>query len=97
MLPERVTNVIAAGKTIGTTHITNGCYRVHPAEWSIGEAAGALAAYCLDRQTSPHGVRDSAKALEDFRSALTRRGVDLRWPTGTAVAPGPVGGDTLPS
>ncbi|SCF27001.1 FAD dependent oxidoreductase [Micromonospora matsumotoense] len=97
LLPERVTNVIAAGKAVGTTHITNGCYRVHPAEWSIGEAAGALAAYCLDRQTSPHGVRDSAKALEDFQSALTRRGVDLRWPTATAVAPGPVGGDTLPS
>ncbi|WP_420116420.1 FAD-dependent oxidoreductase [Micromonospora sp.] len=97
LLPERVTNVIAAGKAVGTTHITNGCYRVHPAEWSIGEAAGALAAYCLDRQTSPHGVRASPKLLEDFQSELARRGVDLRWPATMAAVGGAVGGDALPS
>ncbi|MGG2474547.1 FAD-dependent oxidoreductase, partial [Rhizobium sp. BR5] len=34
-------------KNIGTTHITNGCYRLHPVEWNIGEVAGMLAAYCL--------------------------------------------------
>ncbi|MEV0606074.1 FAD-dependent oxidoreductase [Polymorphospora rubra] len=90
LLPRRVTNVVAAGKAIGTTHITNGCYRVHPAEWSIGEAAGALAAYCLDRQTSPHGVRDSAKLLEDFQAELNRRGVDLHWPAAVTGAGAPV-------
>jgi len=30
-----------ACKNIGTTRITNGAYRVHTVEWSIGEAAGA--------------------------------------------------------
>ena len=40
LLPQRVTNLIPAGKTIGTTHITNGCYRLHPVEWNIGEVAG---------------------------------------------------------
>ena len=34
----------AGGKNIGTTHITNGCYRLHPVEWNVGEVAGALAA-----------------------------------------------------
>ncbi|MFI1195049.1 hypothetical protein ACH4T9_17555 [Micromonospora sp. NPDC020750] len=29
-MPQRVTNVVAAGKAIGTTHITNGRYRAHP-------------------------------------------------------------------
>nr|WP_246320979.1 FAD-dependent oxidoreductase [Paenibacillus germinis] len=29
-------------------HITNGCYRLHPVEWIIGEAAGYLAADCLE-------------------------------------------------
>ena len=29
------------------THITNGCYRLHPVEWNIGEAAGALAAHAF--------------------------------------------------
>jgi FAD dependent oxidoreductase len=81
LLPRRVTNVLAAGKTIGSTHITNGCYRVHPAEWSIGEAAGALAAFCVSERTSPHAVRESPDRLADFRRVLEDRGVDLHWPT----------------
>jgi hypothetical protein len=32
LLPVRITNLIAACKNIGTTHITNGAYRVHPSE-----------------------------------------------------------------
>ncbi|MCA9439078.1 MAG: FAD-dependent oxidoreductase, partial [Candidatus Omnitrophica bacterium] len=46
LIPIRVTNLLAACKNIGTTHITNGCYRLHPVEWNIGEAAGYLAAWC---------------------------------------------------
>ena len=47
LIPRRVENLLPACKNLGTTHITNGCYRLHPVEWAIGEAAGALAAYCL--------------------------------------------------
>jgi len=50
LLPRRVENLIAAGKCLGVTHIANGCYRLHPVEWNIGEAAGALAAFCVDRK-----------------------------------------------
>ncbi|MEO0984385.1 MAG: FAD-dependent oxidoreductase, partial [Cyanobacteria bacterium J06639_14] len=25
---------------LGTTHITNAAYRMHPMEWAIGEASG---------------------------------------------------------
>jgi hypothetical protein len=32
LLPVRVGNLIPACKNIGTTHITNGCYRLHPVE-----------------------------------------------------------------
>ncbi|MFI6820253.1 FAD-dependent oxidoreductase [Micromonospora sp. NPDC050187] len=85
LLPQRVTNVVAAGKALGTTHITNGCYRVHPAEWSIGEAAGALAAFCLTTGSTPHAVRERPGLLADFQDALANRGVDLRWPEGTAL------------
>ena len=56
-------NLLPAGKNIGTTHITNGCYRLHPVEWNIGEAAGALAAFCLDtRRTTPRAVRNDPAA-----------------------------------
>ncbi|MEV0272527.1 FAD-dependent oxidoreductase [Hamadaea sp. NPDC050747] len=81
LLPIRVDNLIAAGKNIGTTHITNGCYRLHPVEWSIGEAAGALAAYCLDRRSPPRKVRADATELADYQRLLTGTlGVTLAWP-----------------
>ena len=43
LLPVRVQNLLPACKNIGTTHVSNGCYRLHPVEWNIGDAAGALA------------------------------------------------------
>ena len=78
LLPERMENILPACKNIGVTHITGGCYRLHPVEWNIGEAAGALAAYSLQHQTTPHGVH--IRHMEDFREVLVRRGVELRWP-----------------
>jgi hypothetical protein len=40
LIPVRVENLLPACKNLGVTHITNGCYRLHPVEWNIGEAAG---------------------------------------------------------
>ena len=79
LIPARMENLLAAGKNIGTTHITNGCYRLHPTEWNVGEAAGALAAYCLERGISPRAVRNVARELAEFQSGLTSDGFDLAW------------------
>ena len=57
LLPVRVDNLLPACKNLGTTRITNGAYRVHPVEWSIGEASGALAAFAFGRKVPPRGVR----------------------------------------
>jgi hypothetical protein len=80
LLPQRMTNLIAAGKNIGTTHITNGCYRLHPVEWNIGEAAGMLAAHCLDKGLKPHQVQENDAHLHDFQQELVREGIEIRWP-----------------
>jgi hypothetical protein len=80
LLPRRLDNLLAAGKTLGVTHITNGCYRLHPVEWNIGEAAGALAAFALERKVPPRAVRERPVLLEDFQSVLQRLGVQLAWP-----------------
>ncbi|HEY4419759.1 MAG TPA: FAD-dependent oxidoreductase, partial [Pseudonocardia sp.] len=80
LLPQRIENLLAAGKSIGTTHITNGCYRLHPVEWNVGEAAGALAAYSLEQRTTPAAVRDRPQALDRFQSQLSDLGVQLQWP-----------------
>jgi hypothetical protein len=81
LIPVRVENLLPACKNIGTTHITNGCYRLHPVEWNIGEAAGALATYCLERQLTPRQVRNTAAHLADFQRLLVERlGFELAWP-----------------
>ncbi|HEY8599065.1 MAG TPA: FAD-dependent oxidoreductase [Thermomicrobiales bacterium] len=83
---NKVTNFLPAAKNIGTTHITNGCYRLHPVEWNIGEAAGALAAFCIDRGTTPAAVRNdgnptNSPLLRDFQSLITNTlGFVLQWP-----------------
>ncbi|NUT37316.1 MAG: FAD-dependent oxidoreductase [Hamadaea sp.] len=80
LLPQRVDNLLPANKNIGTTHITNGCYRLHPVEWSIGEAVGALVAQALSIQLPPRKIRADGQRLADFQSLLTHVGVPLAWP-----------------
>jgi hypothetical protein len=80
LLPQRVENLLPACKNLGVTHITNGCYRLHPVEWNIGEAAGALAAFCLRRKEPPRQVRKDPRLLRDFQRALVADGIELEWP-----------------
>jgi len=81
LIPVRVENLLPACKNVGVTHITNGCYRLHPIEWNIGEAAGALAAYCLEKGLSPRQVRNTARHLADFQQLLgDQLGFVLEWP-----------------
>ena len=82
LVPQRLENLLAAGKNLGVTHITNGCYRLHPVEWNVGEAAGALAAFCLERGTQPTAVRARAGLLVEFQQRLRQLGVQLHWPEG---------------
>ncbi|WP_422660265.1 FAD-dependent oxidoreductase [Paenibacillus sp. EC2-1] len=81
LIPKRVTNVLAACKNIGVTHITNGCYRLHPVEWNIGEAAGYCVSYCLDRNLIPSTVRNNEVELSQFQQRLTEEGIELHWPS----------------
>jgi hypothetical protein len=80
LLPRRVENLLPACKNLGVTHITNGCYRLHPVEWNIGESAGALAAHCVGHRLSPRQVRNNPKLLREFQASLTSQGVELDWP-----------------
>ena len=80
MIPVRVDNLLPAGKNLGTTHITNGAFRLHPVEWNVGEVAGTLAAFCLERSVSPREVRAQSDLLSTFQNRLTQQGVELHWP-----------------
>ncbi len=85
LIPRRLENLLPACKNIGTTHITNGCYRLHPVEWTIGEAAGALASYAVKNKMTPRAVRAKKTSLADFQSYLVSLGFELAWPRIHAV------------
>ena len=80
LVPVRLNNLLPAGKNVGTTHITNGAFRLHPVEWNIGEVAGLLATFCLDRAVDPRAVRNTPPLLAEFQSLLAGNGIELHWP-----------------
>jgi hypothetical protein len=80
LIPVRVDNLLPACKNLGVTHITNGCYRLHPVEWNIGEAAGYLAAYCLQHNIPPREVYDNKEELRNFQDLLVKMDIPLEWP-----------------
>ena len=89
LVPRDVSNLLAGAKNIGTTHITNGCYRLHPVEWNAGEAAGLLAAFSIERDCLPHDVSADARLTRAFQAELAQAGVPLFWFTDVGVdAPG---------
>ena len=80
LIPVRMKNLVAANKNIGTTHITNGCYRLHPVEWNIGESAGSLVAFALGKKVTPEAVRQSEKLLNEFQALIRSQGIETQWP-----------------
>ena len=81
LLPQRVENVLAAGKAMGTTHLTNGSYRLHPVEWGVGEAAGVAAALAVGAGEPPTVHADGGTRLQALQDELVRGGALLRWPS----------------
>ena len=79
LIPVRMKNLLPANKNIGTTHITNGCFRLHPVEWSIGEAVGMLVSYSLDKKVTPRNVRENASMLKEFQDFIRSQGIETEW------------------
>ena len=80
LIPERMENIFPVNKNIGTTHLTNGCYRLHPVEWSIGEAIGMFVPFLMESDRSPQEVYKDAAAVRKFQSLIRSQGVDTHWP-----------------
>ncbi|KAL6242543.1 hypothetical protein RBB50_010683 [Rhinocladiella similis] len=80
LIPQQRSNLLAGCKNVGTTHITNGCYRLHPVEWNIGEVAGLLAAYCLDTHLHPQDIQGDKVKFDEFHEILLQEGIETTWP-----------------
>jgi hypothetical protein len=79
LIPVRMRNLLAGAKNLGTTHITNGCYRLHPVEWNTGEAAGALAVFVLETGRDAADVHADPRQRREFQRRLVGEGVPLYW------------------
>uniref|UniRef100_UPI00321640BB FAD-dependent oxidoreductase n=1 Tax=uncultured Draconibacterium sp. TaxID=1573823 RepID=UPI00321640BB len=80
LIPQRMENLLPAAKNIGTTHITNGCYRLHPVEWNIGEVVGMLVQYSGKKNITPRQVWENKNHLSDFQDFIKKQGVETKWP-----------------
>ena len=78
LIPKETKNLIPAAKNIGTTHITNGTYRLHPVEWNIGESAALMAVYAIDNNIDLKTLR--SKHIDSFQDLLKREGIQYNWP-----------------
>jgi hypothetical protein len=92
LVPVRIGNLLPAAKNIGTTQLTNGSYRLHPVEWTVGEASGALAAFCVRRGLTPAQVHESATLVGDLQADLRSHGAQLSWPDDVRYGPLPAAG-----
>jgi hypothetical protein len=80
LVPVKAKNLIPASKNIGTTHITNGCYRLHPVEWNIGEVAGIMAADIINSGEPVQSLTATKESIERIQSVAVELGVEIHWP-----------------
>ena len=53
LVPQGITGLLVAEKSISVTHLVNGCTRLQPVVMQVGQAAGAASALCVKKQIQP--------------------------------------------
>ena len=74
MIPQKIDNMLVAGKSIATSHVAAAAYRIHSFEWSAGAAAGTTAAYALEKGITPaqmvEALPDRSPSIIELRKRL---------------------------
>ena len=81
LLPQTIENLAIGNKGIAVSHIVNGATRTHYGEWSIGGAAGTLAAWHI-RQGNPDLPLANAtddRVLAEIQRQLRQQGLRIDW------------------
>jgi len=73
MIPQKIDNMLVAGKSIATSHIAAAAYRIHSFEWSSGAAAGVTAAFALENNVMPYQLVDELPFKESQLEELQKR------------------------
>lgn len=79
LLPPDCHNLLLANKTIATTHLSNGAYRLHPIEWQIGTACAAMALVALRHAIPVTAVYHELAHQEAVQSVVLAAGQALAW------------------
>lgn len=79
MIPEKMTNLIPACKNISATHLSGGCYRLHPVEWNVGEVAGMLAVFALTHGVQTVDVWQDKTLFDEFVKLIEANGIQRYW------------------
>lgn len=79
--PPGPANLLAGAKNLAATQVAAAAYRVHPAEWAVGEAAGVVAATSVRLGVAAREVVARRRDLARVQLALLRRGAPLVWST----------------
>lgn len=79
LVPQSTDGLILSAKSIGTTHITNAAYRMHPMEWAIGEASGFLAVFAVWTGLEPRTLATEEKHVRKIQGFLTRNKIPIFW------------------
>ncbi len=79
LIPQTRTNLLAACKNVSTTHLSNGACRVHHVEWALGEAAGVVAALCVQERCTPHEVHASQRLQKRLAERFAQQNILISW------------------
>ncbi|MEO0802065.1 MAG: FAD-dependent oxidoreductase [Cyanobacteria bacterium J06642_2] len=81
LVPQKIDNLLVGSKGIAVTHIANGATRTHYGEWSIGAAAGTIAAWHVhpERHDLSLGEISTPDVWPQVRERLRDRGLRLEW------------------
>lgn len=88
MIPQKIDNLLVAGKSIATSHTAAAAYRVHSFEWSAGAAAGTTVDFALKNGLFPYQLVDELPSyepgLEDLQMELQQNNNPVAFP-GTSI------------
>ncbi|MFN9317109.1 MAG: FAD-dependent oxidoreductase, partial [Microcystis sp.] len=76
IIPQKIDNLLIAGKSIALSHIAAAAYRVHSFEWSSGVAAGITAVYALDNNVLPYQLVESDFLIGNQQLRELRQKID---------------------
>ncbi len=84
LIPQKIDNLLVAGKSIATSHIAAAAYRVHSFEWSAGAGAATTAAFALSEKVLPYQLVDNLPReeplLDQLRDRLEKNGNPTEFP-----------------